>query len=131
MRRQSDPDRILRSEAKRRLASKVEEIRRALWTAGYYTTAQQAVAMGVLRSTAWGIFNSNEMVGPSAKIIKRILSSPKLPPAARRKVEEYVEEKISGLYGDSERSKRRFRDQFTTVTATPRSAIAFGQHYDH
>ena len=50
-----------------------------------------------------------EAVGPSANIIKRILSSPKLPPVARRKVEEFVEERISGLYGHSAWSHDHFR----------------------
>src|SRR3974390_3477594 len=36
--------------------------------------------------------------GPSAKVIKRILSSPNVPPAVRRKVEEYIEARIGGLY---------------------------------
>src|SRR5262245_12958803 len=126
MRRQSEIDRSLHSEAKRRLASKVEEIRKALWDDGYFTIAQQAFAMGVQRSTAWAMLNRNQVVGPSAKVIKRILSSPNLPPAARRKIEEYVDEKISGLYGHGENSMRRFRNHFF-VTVTLRSPIAFGQ----
>ena len=40
-----------------------------------------------------------------------------VPPVARRKVEEYVEEKIGGLYGHSERRTRAFRDKLLTRTA--------------
>src|SRR6516162_412400 len=43
--------------------------------------------------------NRDKRVGPSAKVIKRILSSPNVPPAVRRKVEEYIANRIGGLYG--------------------------------
>jgi hypothetical protein len=56
----------------------------------------------------------------TAIVIKRILSSPNIPPEARRKVEEYVEQKISGLYGHNEEQTRAFRDKLRTRTATPR-----------
>ena len=98
--------------AKARQASKLEEIREALIAAGCDTTAKQATVMGVGRSTAWALLNLDKRAGPSAKVIKRILSSPNVPPVARRKVEQYVEEKIGGLYGHSERRTRAFRDQF-------------------
>jgi len=62
------------------------------------------------------LLNRDKRVGPSAKIIKRILSSAKLPPAVRRKIEEYVEAKISGLYGHTEVRRQWFRDQLCTVT---------------
>jgi hypothetical protein len=94
--------------AKATQASKLAEIREALVTAGYDTAAKQAAVLGVCRSTAWVLFNRDKRVGPSANVIKRILSSAKLPPAARRKVEQYVEEKIAGLYGHSEPSRRAF-----------------------
>lgn len=96
-------------EEKARQASKLTEIREALINAGCNSTDKQAAAMGVRRSTAWAVLNRNKRVGPSANIIKRILSSPKLPPVARRKVEEFVEERISGLYGHSARSHDHFR----------------------
>ena len=96
-------------EEKARQASKLTEIREALINAGCNSTDKQAAAMGVRRSTAWAVLNRNKRVGPSANIIKRILSSPKLPPVARRKVEEFVEERISGLYGHSAWSHDHFR----------------------
>ena len=115
MERRIEIDRSLDS-AKRRQASKLREIREALVAAGYNTAVEQAIALGVTRSTAWVVLNRDERMGPSAKIIKRILSSPELPPAARLKVKEYVEEKISGLYGHSKQSMRAFRDQFRSET---------------
>jgi len=97
-------------KAKARQASKIAEIRKALVSAGCETTAKQAVALGVGRSTAWALLNRDKRAGPSAIVIKRILSSPKLPPRVRRKVEEYVAEKICGQYGHSEERARAFRD---------------------
>src|SRR3974390_2983870 len=100
-----------RLESKEKQASKLAEIRGALVTAGYDTTAKQAAVLGVGRSTAWWLLNHDRKAGPSAKVIKRILSSPHVPPAVRRKVEEYVNQKISGLYGHSEQQTQWFSHQ--------------------
>lgn len=102
--------------AKTRQASKLAEIRAALVAAGFDTTAKQAAVLGLGRSTTWALLNSDKRAGPSAGIIKRILSSPALPAAARRKVEDYVKEKTRGLYGHSERRSEVFSDQFPTLT---------------
>ena len=99
-------------EAKEKQASKLAEIREALVAAGYDTTAKQAAALGVCRSTAWVVLNRDKRAGPSAKVIKRILSSPQVPTAVRRKVEQYVKQKIRGLYGHSEPRTQWFSDQF-------------------
>src|SRR5262245_53336342 len=101
-----------RRQAKARQASKLAEIREALVSAGCDTTAKQAAALGLGRSTTWALLNLDKRAGPSAIVIKRILLSPNLPPNARRKVEEYVEEKIGGRYGHSERRAQAFHDVF-------------------
>ena len=101
-----------RLEPKEKQASKLAEIRGALVTAGYNTTAKQAAALGVGRSTAWWLLNHGKRAGPSTKIIKRILSSPQVPRKVRRKVEQYVDEKTRGLYGHSKQRTRWFDDQF-------------------
>jgi hypothetical protein len=106
----------LRLEAKAKQASKLAEIREELIAAGCNSAAKQAAALGVCRSTAWALLNRDNRVGPSATLIRRILCSPKLPPAARRKVEEYVEGRISGLFGHSDVRSRWFRDQIRTAT---------------
>ena len=106
----------LKLEAKARQASKLAEIRKALIAVGCDTTAKQAAVIGVCRSTAWALLNRDKRVGPSANVINRILSSPNLPPGARRKVEEYVEQKIIGRYGHSEVRTRAFRDRLRTQT---------------
>jgi hypothetical protein len=113
--------------AKAKQASKLAEIREALVSAGYDTSAKQAAALGVPRPTAWALLNRDKRTGPSSVVIKRILLSPNLPPAARRKVEEYVEEKIAGLYGHAENRRRWFRNQLCTIrVAKNRSRIAPG-----
>ena len=101
--------------AKARQVSKIAEIRAALVAAGFDTVDKQATALRVGRSTAWAVLNGDKRAGPSANVIKRILSSPKLPAVARRKVEEYVEEKSPGLYGHSEPRAEAFSDEFSEL----------------
>src|SRR6516164_5479692 len=86
----------LQSEAKEKQALKLAEIRETLVAAGYDTTAKQAAILGIGRSTAWVLLNRDKRAGPSAKVIKRILSSPQVPKAVRRKVEQYVRQTIRG-----------------------------------
>jgi hypothetical protein len=99
-------------EPKERQASKLAQIREALVAASYDTTAKQAAVLGVGRSTAWWLLNHHKRAGPSAKIIKRILSSPQIPKRVRRKVEQYVEEKVRGIYGHSEQRTQWFSNNF-------------------
>ena len=101
-----------KSEAKEKQASKLAEMREALVTAGYDTTAKQAAVLGLGRSTAWWLLNQDKRAGPSAKVIKRILLSPQVPKRVRRKVEQYVEQKIRGRYGHSKQRTQWFGDQF-------------------
>ena len=74
-------------EPKEKQALKLAEIREALVTAGYNTTPKQAAVLGLSRSTAWYLLNRDKRAGPSAKVIKRILSSPQVPKKVRLKVE--------------------------------------------
>ena len=106
---------VHRQLSKARQASKLAEIRESLIAAGYDTTAKQAAALGVSRPTAWVVLNRDKRVGPSAQVIKRVLSSPNLPPAVRRKVEEYIEDKIAGLYGHTDARRRCFREEVSTI----------------
>jgi hypothetical protein len=93
-------------------AAKLAEIREALVAAGYNTTPKQAAVLGLSRSTAGWLLNHDKRAGPSAKVIKRILLSPQIPKRVRRKVEQYVEEKVRGIYGHSEQRTRWFSEQF-------------------
>jgi hypothetical protein len=104
--------RALAKKPKVRLTSKLAEIRDALISAGFDTTAEQAAVLGLSRSTAWVFLNRDNRVGPSAKVVKRALSSKKIPPSVRKKIEEYVEEKSLGLYGRGKEPNKRFRSHF-------------------
>jgi hypothetical protein len=101
-------------EAKHKQALKLAEIREALVTGGYDTVAKQAAVLGVGRSTAWWLLNHDKRAGPSAKVIKRILLSRQIPQKVRLKVEQYVEEKVRGIYGHSKQRTQSFGDQFHT-----------------
>ena len=103
---------VFQLEAKARQAAKLAEIREALVAAGKNTTTKQAAVLGLCRATTWVVLNRDKRVGPSASVIKRILSSPQVPMSVRQKIQQYVEEKVSGLYGHSETATRSFRNQF-------------------
>ena len=98
-----------------RMTSKLAEIRGALISAGFDTTAEQAAVLGLSRSTAWAFLNRDNKAGPSAKVVKRTLSSTKIPPSVRKKIEEYVEEKSLGLYGHGKQPNRTFRLAFQSI----------------
>jgi DNA invertase Pin-like site-specific DNA recombinase len=99
-----------RRKGKAKQALKLGEIRKALVSAGCITVAEQAAVLGLRRSTTYAVLNLDNRAGPSAKVIRRVLSSPNLPPRVRRKCEEYVADKISGRYGHSERRARAFAE---------------------
>jgi hypothetical protein len=101
-----------RLRAKAKQASKLAEVRKALKSAGCDTITKQAAVLGLRRSTTWALFNQDKSAGPSAIVLKRVLSSPDLPLRARQKIDEYIEEKMSGLYGHSKKRARAFRDAF-------------------
>jgi hypothetical protein len=91
---------------KARQSSKIRELAEAVKSVGFFTLDEQAKALGLSRSAAWTIRKaSHKASGLSASIINRMLAAPELPPLARTKILEYVEEKAAGLYGG--RSQRR------------------------
>lgn len=96
-------------EMKARQSAKIRELADAVQAAGFHTLDQQAQALGLPRSTAWTIRKANHKAsGLSASIINRMLAAPQLPPLARSKIMEYVEEKAAGLYGGPAAARRRF-----------------------
>ena len=62
---------VVQLKAKARQASKLAEIRKALIAAGYDTTAKQALALGISRSTAWVVLNRDNRAGGSAMKVNR------------------------------------------------------------
>jgi hypothetical protein len=94
---------------KARQSFKIRELAKAVESAGFLTLDEQAKALGLSRSTAWTIRKaSHKASGLSASIINRMLAAPELPPLARAKILEYVEEKAAGLYGGSRSQRRSF-----------------------
>src|SRR6266540_6090197 len=90
-------------------SSKIREVAEAVKSAGFLTLDEQAKALGLSRSTAWTIRKaSHKASGLSASIINRMLAAPELPPLARSKILEYIEEKTAGLYGGSRSQRRKF-----------------------
>src|SRR6266480_224287 len=99
----------LTTRMKTRQSSKIRELAEAVESAGFLTLDEQAKALGLSRSTAWTIRKaSHKASGLSASIINRMLAAPELPPLARTKILEYVEEKAAGLYGGSRSQCRKF-----------------------
>ena len=99
----------LTATMKARQSYKIRELAEALKSAVFLTLDEQANALGLSRSTAWTIRRaSHKASGLSASIINRMLAAPELPPLARTKILEYVEEKAAGLYGGSRSQRRKF-----------------------
>jgi hypothetical protein len=99
----------LTARMKARQSAKIRELADAIKSAGFLTLDEQAKALGLSRSTAWTIRKaSHKASGLSASIINRMLAAPELPPLARTKILEYVEEKAAGLYGGSRSQRRKF-----------------------
>ena len=99
----------LTTRMKARQSFKIRELAKAVESAGFLTLDEQAKALGLSRSTAWTIRKaSHKASGLSASIINRMLAAPELPPLARTKILEYVEEKAAGLYGGSRSQRRSF-----------------------
>ena len=111
----------LQLEAKARQAAKLAEIREALVAAGCNSAAKQATVLGVSRATAWALLNRDKRTGPSAVVLKRMLSLRKLPRAVRRKVEEYCKERSAALWTDS---GRRGRNGFAISFVTPTTSVS-------
>src|SRR6516225_7349151 len=99
----------LTARMKARQSSKIREIAEAVKSAGFLALDKQVKALGLSRSTAWTVRKaSHKASGLSASIINRMLAAPELPPLARTKILEYVEEKAAGLYGGSRSQRRKF-----------------------
>ena len=95
---------------KARQCEKLAELRAALLAGGFDTAAKQAMALGLSRSSAWKILRGDHKhSGLSASTIKRMLTSPNLPPDARKIIDEYVWAKLQGAYGHPAKRLQNFR----------------------
>jgi hypothetical protein len=97
------------AQMKVRQSCKLRELGDALLSAGFLTLDAQANALGLARRTTWTILTgSHKASGLSASTINRMLAAPQLPPLARSKIREYVEEKAAGLYGGNSAQRHNF-----------------------
>ena len=105
--RQQQPAPI--AQAKARQSIKIREFEVALRRVGLISLDEQARALGLPRTTTWKLLRGNyKTSGPSAVVINRILGAPRLPLPARIKILEYIQERVSGVYGHSKSQLRRF-----------------------
>ena len=89
--------------------AKIRQIAEALLAAGYLNLDEQAGVLGLSRSTTWTIIHAkHKNYGLSVAVIERMLAQPRLPPAARTKILEYVADKSAGIYGHNPYRARRF-----------------------
>ena len=99
---------------KARQSAKITKIGDALVAAGYLTLDQQAMALGLPRSTTWAVLQAkHKNSGLSATVIRSMLASRHLPPLVRATILEYVDEKTAGLYGHTTMQTRRFVARFS------------------
>ena len=104
---------------KKRQSAKIAELRRVLMEAGYCSLDQQADALGLCRSTTWTILKAGHKAsGLSGSVINQMRNSTALPEVARRWIDGYVAEKLSGAYGHSTAKLRIFRSQVQPIAAT-------------
>jgi hypothetical protein len=97
------------SEMKALQSAKIRKIGDALRTAGYVTLDEQAVVLGLCRSTTWTVLRADHKAsGLTAAVINRMLAAPSLPPSVSKKILEYVNEKAAGLYGHCAKRRRKF-----------------------
>ena len=105
---------------KARQCAKIAELRQVLLQAGYHSLDKQASVLGLSRSTSWAVLQAHHKAsGLSGSVIKRMLRSPELPPAAGQWIDEYVAEKLAGKYGHSRPRLRVFRAQVELRDGTP------------
>jgi len=108
------------SDLKSKQADKITAIRETLICCGYDTLDKQVPILKLSRSTAWHLLNGHyKASGLSAGMIKRILSSPTLPDRTREVIQEYVQEKLRGMYGHNGVQLKRFRRQLYVLRIGP------------
>jgi hypothetical protein len=108
--REQEPRRLAGANSAKALRSlKLQQIGHELAAAGLIALDQQARALGLSRSTAWTILTGRHKAsGLSASIINRMLSSPRLPAIVRARLLEYIDDKVTGLYGHTIEARREF-----------------------
>jgi hypothetical protein len=90
-------------------ADQIKCIGAALARAGFRTVRAKAKALGISRSTAWTILRgTHKTSGLTAGTVRRMLSSPQLPDAARAVILDYVADKTAGAFGHRAQRRQEF-----------------------
>ena len=124
------PPRASLARAKARQRIKIREVEVALRRAGLISLDEKARALGLPRTTTWKMLRGDyKGCGPSAATINRILCAPRLPLPVRIKILEYIQERVSGTYGDSKYQLRRFSSRIgrTDIERSNSSRSIVGQ----
>jgi hypothetical protein len=109
-------------------AAKIREIGGALSAAGYEHIDSQAEALGLARSTTWTVLQGNHKhSGLTAAVIHQMLKSEKLPASVRRKIIEYVLEKLSGHHGHSKKQILNFSRRISILRAPDRHRTIYAR----
>ena len=111
-------------------SAKIKEIGEALIATGNVSLDDQAIVLGLSRSTTWTILHGmHKNYGLSASVIKRMLAQPQLPVLVRDRIHEYVDQKTAGMYGHNTQQVRRFIQALSplgpTTHASPIRLTAF------
>ena len=88
----SQPTSLTRA-MKARQSAKIAELRKILEQAGYRSVSEQAVVLGLSRSTTWALSKANHK---ASGVSGSIMRSTGLPIAVRQWIDEYVGEKLAG-----------------------------------
>jgi hypothetical protein len=105
-------------EVKERQSLKIKELCDALVVAGFVSLDEQAIALGLSRSTTWTILKAqHKNYGLSGALVNRVLQKPGLNQRVRAKIIEYVKEKASGHYGHNKTQLRRFKERLSDRAA--------------
>ena len=104
-------------DVKDRQSSKIKELSDALVAAGFCSLDEQAIALGLSRSTTWTILKAkHKNYGLSGALVNRILQRPGLDRRVRAKIIEYVQEKAAGSFGHNKTQLRRFKHRLSAET---------------
>ena len=88
---------------------RIKEIGTLLDASGFDTVRAKAEVLGLSRMTTWTILRgTHKCSGLSAATILRMLAAPRLPPAVRTAIQDYIKEKAAGHYGHSKHQLRKF-----------------------
>ena len=108
-----DPaQRIITTAMRSKQTERLKELQTALFNSGLGSLDKQAAALGLSRSTAWYLFRgTHKSSGLHPALLLRMLSSERLPPAARALILTYIQERWRGDYGHSAALRRKFLER--------------------